>query len=259
MGRDWRLLIDGPLTGVENMSRDRAIQIAVDEGWALPTVRVYRWQRPTVTLGRFQHVAGVDASACDHHGVDVVRRFTGGRGVLHDDEVTYAVIAGIQDGVPRGVAASYRLLCSALVEAYRILGVSADLTTRDSGDVSSAACYLQTTRADLSCGARKLSGSAQVWTGSTVLQHGSFTITRDVEREAAVFSLDTGQAAHLAAATGELLEMLGRRPDVASIEEAIAEGFSSIARGRLVHGSLSDAELALASTLGQDLTVDVRP
>ncbi len=85
------------------------------------------------------------------------------------------------------------MLCGGLVEAYRELGVEAALTARPRGDGSSAACYLHATAADLSLGALKLSGSAQVWHGSTVLQHGSFIVSRDVDREARVFGLVAGR------------------------------------------------------------------
>ena len=98
------------------------------------------------------------ATSARAHGIDVVRRYTGGRGVLHDDEVTYSVVAGIGDGVPRGTSASYRLLCGGLAEAYRLLGVDAALTPRRAASGDSAACYLHATQADLSLGAAKALG-----------------------------------------------------------------------------------------------------
>ncbi len=231
------------------MARDRAVQLAVEAGEAPPTLILYRWARPTVTLGRFQKLESVDLGACERYGVDVVRRFTGGRGVLHDDELTYAVVARVEDGVPRGVAASYRYLCEALAESYRLLGVGAELTERDRGETSSGACYLQTTRADLSLGALKLSGSAQVWAGDTVLQHGSFTVSRDVEREAAVFRLDPEQAAHLSAGTATIEQATGARPSSEELERAVIAGFERALGVVLEPGELSGPELARRESL----------
>lgn len=255
MSSGWRLLIDGPTGGVENMVRDRAIQLAVESGDAPPTVRIYSWKRPTITLGRFQDVSSLDLDACDRFGVDVVRRFTGGRGVLHDDEVTYAVIGRVADGVPRGVAASYRHLCRALTIAYGLLGVDAAVTPGESGDRRTAACYLQNTRADLSAGTAKLSGSAQVWHGSTVLQHGSFTITRDSVREAAVFALSDEQSGRLQAKTATLAQLCDPAPTREQITRAAVAGFAAVAGEDLVPGELTAGELRAAGTLRRYVVV----
>lgn len=245
----WRLLVDGALDGRLNMALDRAIQLAREEGSAPPTVRLYRWVRPTVTLGKFQPIEGVDLDECARYGVDVARRFTGGRGVLHDDELTYSVVASVDDGVPRGVAASYRVLCAALVEAYTALGVAAELTSHDGTRSSSAACYLATTRADLSLGAMKLSGSAQVWHGETVLQHGSFTVSRDLGREAAVFRLANDEVAAMQARTVTLLDAMGRRPESDGLVRAVVAAFERTLDVRLVVGQLTAREAQLAGEL----------
>ena len=246
----WRLLIDdGPADGAWNMALDRAVQLAHSAGDAPPTLRLYTWIRPTVTLGRFQDVTGVDRVACADEGVDVVRRFTGGRGVLHDDELTYSIVAGLGDGVPRGTAASYRMLCAGLVEAYRELGVDAALTPRPRGDGSSAACYLHATAADLSLGARKLSGSAQVWHGSSVLQHGSFTLTRDVPREARIFRLDEADTRRLAQETATIGDSLECRPTHTCIAAAVVAGIERGLGVTLSPGSLTSAELTSAQAL----------
>lgn len=224
-GPTWRLIVDGPLEGARNMALERAVLAAHEAGDAPPTLRLYGWEVPTVSIGRFQDLSGVDLVACEQRGFDVVRRPTGGRGVLHDDELTYAVIAGVSDGVPRGVAVSYRLLSSALADAYRRLGVPAEITRRPRGPEGSAACYLHATAADLSLGAAKLSGSAQVWQHDSVLQHGSFVRSRDVEAEAAVFGLDAPAARSLAEQTVTLETALGTRPDRDSIVAAVREAF----------------------------------
>jgi len=253
----WRLIVDGPVAGAENMARDRAVQLAVEAGETPPTLRLYRWARPTVTLGRFQPIEGVDLEAARALGIDVVRRFTGGRGVLHDDELTYAVVARTGDGVPRGVAASYGHLCEPLAEAYRLMGVPAEVTRRDRHASSSSACYLSTTRADLSLGALKLSGSAQVWHGATVLQHGSFTVTRDVEREAAVFRLTADDAALLASTAATIFSATGTAPEPSSLVPAVVQAFQTSLGVTLEPGEMTARELERAADLHAEVSVSV--
>lgn len=246
----WRLVIEeSPADGGWSMALDRAIQLARQAGDVPPTLRLYRWKRPTVTLGRFQDVDGINLEACSLGGIDVVRRFTGGRGVLHDDELTYSVCAGVGDGIPRSTSASYGLLCSALAETYRILGVDAQLTLLPRGDSSSSACYLHSTRADLSLGLAKLSGSAQVWTADTVLQHGSFTRSRDMVREAAVFRLAPDAAERLASHTAVLSDVLEPTPSFEVIGDAACEGFARVLGISLVRGRITEAELSSAQSL----------
>jgi lipoate-protein ligase A len=234
------------------MALDRAVQLARRDGTVPPTLRLYEWVRPTVTLGRFQKVESVDWGFCAANGIDLVRRHTGGRGVLHDDEVTYSVIASLSDGIPRGTQLSYALLCSGLAAAYRRLGVDASLTSRPRGDGGSAACYLHATSADLSLGQRKLSGSAQVWLADTVLQHGSFTITRDIEREASAFRLTAEESARLAVETSTLSAALGADPSRESIRTAVRDGFAESLGIRLEPGEVSDREREIAMRLYEE-------
>lgn len=249
MAESWRLVIDGPVDGALNMALDRAVLLGREAGSSPPTLRLYRWRRPTATLGRFQSLDGVDVEFCDAHGIDVVRRPTGGRGVLHDDEITYSVVAGTADGVPRGTAASYRHLCAGLVATYQALGVDAALTARSRGLSHTAACYLHTTPADLSLGVAKLSGSAQVWHHDAVLQHGSFVISRDIGREARVFRLDANAAAKLADETATLVQALGAAPTVDDVIDAAVRGFADGLGIRLDPGSFNAEELERAELL----------
>jgi lipoate-protein ligase A len=231
-----------------NMALDRAVLEGRAAGTSPPTLRLYRWQVPTVSLGRFQPLAQVDLDVCGRRGFDVVRRPTGGRGVLHDDEVTYGIVAGTADGVPRGVAASYRHLSGALAEAYSLLGVPAQVTARPRGEKGSGACYLHTTPADLSLGAAKLSGSAQVWTGEAVLQHGCFVISRDVDAEADVFRLDDRRRDALGQATATLAGVLGSAPSTDAITQAFIIAVERTFGVSLEPGTFSDDERILASS-----------
>ncbi len=239
-----------------NMAIDRAVLASREKSAAPPTVRLYSWEVPTITLGRFQNAEDVDVDLAVARGVDVARRPTGGRGVLHDDEITYSFVVGTADGVPRGVAASYAHLSAALVAAYASLGVPAEVTARERGRATArGACYLHATQADLSLGAAKLSGSAQVWKGDTVLQHGSFVVTRDHALEAALFRLGPKGADALRSQATTLLEALGHRPSPASIVAAVREGVRHVFGVELVEGELSPEEIDLAESWVSEMRV----
>jgi len=242
----WRLIVDGAARGAWNMAIDRAMLTAHAAGWTPPTLRLYRWSPPAVSLGRFQSADDVDLAYCAAEGLDVCRRPTGGRGVLHDDELTYSIVAGVADGLPRGVRRSYAVLCEALAEAYRALGVDASLTARESGERGSGACYLHATAADLSLGQTKLSGSAQVWSGESCLQHGSFVVDRDVTREARAFKLDDRRTRALGRSTATIAGATGRRPAWDEIGAAVAEAVGRAFSVTLEPATLSEKELEMA-------------
>jgi len=246
---EWRLIIEDPQSGAWNMAVDRAIQVAREEDRVPATLRLYMWSEPTVTLGRFQDASSIDWSACRNLGVSVVRRFTGGRGVLHDDEITYSLVASESDGVPSGISASYRYLCRGLVAAYRRLGIEAELTERPRGSAGSAACYLRTTRADLTVASAKLAGSAQTWLGKTCLQHGSFTVARDVARESEVFCLSPNEREELSKTTATLRDLLDDLPTRDRITHEIAVGIGEGLGIELKVGELTAEEARHAESL----------
>jgi len=255
----WRLIIDGPVPGALNMALDRAVLECRSAGESPPTLRLYGWEVPTVTVGRFQPLEQVDFDACVRRGFDVVRRPTGGRGVLHDDELTYSIVAGTADGVPRGVAASYRHLSAALADAYRALGVEAELTSRQRGARGAGACYLHSTQADLSLGAAKLSGSAQVWKDDAVLQHGSFVVSRDLAAESEVFRLGAAESRELSRTTATLEESLGVRPSRESIVAAVVEAVSARLGVDLRESPFSAREQDLAASFRAGQAVITAP
>src|SRR4026208_1557525 len=125
----WDLIIDDDLDGLSNMAIDAALLEEVDSSQH-PTsvVRFDRWRRPTVSLGRNQRVdTAVDESFCAQHGVDIVHRPTGGRAVLHDDELTYAVASNDSTCFGDTIYANYKSVSEALCEAFNRLGVPAVL------------------------------------------------------------------------------------------------------------------------------------
>src|SRR5262245_62848777 len=130
MTETWRLLIDDFADSATNMARDEALAAVHASGVPPPTLRLYRWRPACLSLGRFQRGAAIDRAACARDGVQIVRRPSGGRALLHDDELTYAVIARADHPLVAGgsVVDSYRLISAALLAGLQRLGVAAELT-----------------------------------------------------------------------------------------------------------------------------------
>ena len=185
----WELIIDGAIDGISNMAIDAALLEEVEHSADPKTiVRFYGWRRPTVSLGNSQKMdKAVDADYCRAQGIDIVRRPTGGRAVLHDDELTYAVISN--DSVHFGdtIYGNYKRVSEALCLGYNRLGIPAVLapdTKRVSAGINGydAPCFLSPARYELMVDGRKIAGSAQRRIRRSFLQHGSMPITcnRDV-------------------------------------------------------------------------------
>ncbi|MEM7532415.1 MAG: lipoate--protein ligase family protein [Chloroflexota bacterium] len=192
----WRLLIDEqPRSGAANMALDQAIAEACAAGDSLPTLRFYRWQPPTITLGRHQSAADIDHIAAHRAGYDIVRRSTGGRAILHVDELTYSVTAPMTEARVQGnVMDAYLRISEALVAGLEAFGVEvekADRRVRAGKDVS-AACFEVPSAYELTAGGRKLVGSAQSRRKGYVLQHGSLPLYGDITRLIDVLALDDG-------------------------------------------------------------------
>lgn len=207
------------------MAADGALLDAVAAGDA-PALRLYRWHPPAVSLGRFQPDDDVDADACDRLGVEVVRRPTGGQGLLHGGDLTYAVAMPRPGGAAGGVDAVYGLLADALIAGLARLGVEAAVARHDGP--AGPVCFAGQQGADLRVGDRKLCGSAQVRRDGAVLQHGAILLTRlafdetDVLRPRPGVPPVTRDALRDATIT---LEELGAPSDARVVADALVEGF----------------------------------
>jgi lipoate-protein ligase A len=175
----WRLLHTPPLDGVENMAIDEALlTTARRAGWCV--LRVYTWSRPTLSVGRHQAARDVyDPLIARDLGIDVVRRLTGGRAVLHHREVTYSVAAPLVSTDP--VRTWYASVNGILTRALRALGVPAALAARNGRAAvpGSAPCFEHPAEGEVVVDGRKLVGSALVREGGALLQHGSILLEDD--------------------------------------------------------------------------------
>jgi lipoate-protein ligase A len=209
------------------MAADEALLESVAAGEP-PALRLYRWVPPALSLGRFQPDDDVDVDACARFGVEVVRRPTGGQGLLHGGDVTYAVALPRPEGAAGGVDAVYTLLAGALIDGLARIGVDAAIARHDGP--AGPVCFAGQQGADLRVGERKVCGSAQVRRDGAVLQHGSILLTRLPVVETDVLRPRPGAPvttrAELRDATVTLAE-LGAPTDVRVVADALVEGFAA--------------------------------
>ena len=248
----WRVLSHGPQDGAWNMATDEAIAQAVGAGQVPATVRFYAWGAPTVSLGCLQATQGAIAQAvCRERGVGVVRRPTGGRAVLHHDELTYSVCVPRDDFWDRAdVTESFRLLGAGLVAGLRRLGVSATLGARDnarSAEARASACFLMRRMPAVLVAEKKLVGSAQRRWDGVLLQHGSLLLGIDLEMHQAVFP-DWPRNASYGDVTS-LKALLSKLPSRSDMEQALLEGWADILHVTGCPGDLTADERDAAERL----------
>ena len=190
-GRPWWLVEAGQVTAAANMALDVGLLArAIDARQAAPLVRLYRWSPPCLSVGSKMAVPAGVLSRCRARGVVVVRRSTGGGCVLHEDDLTYSVVA--PDG-GRGVLEAYRWVAEALIAGLAELGIQASIAEHAGAGVRARPldCFAAPTGADLSVGGRKLCGSAQLRRQGWFLQHGSIPLTDTSSRRAELLGEDT--------------------------------------------------------------------
>lgn len=249
----WRLIRSGSQSGAMNMAIDDALLQAVAAGDSPPVLRLYRWQPATLTLGYAQPAGlGVDLAACRACGIDVVRRPTGGRAVLHDREATYAVIAPATSPFGPSVNECYRVVAGALRAALRSCGLPAELVPgRPRGAQGQAVCFTAAAQHELVIDGCKVAGCAQKRRGTTFLQHGSIPVDLDLDLMRRV--LPAGPEAtgdrDLRQSVGWLNRYAARTLTVDEVENALVESFADVLGIRLVASGLTPAESAAASRL----------
>jgi len=194
-----------------------------------PILRFYRWSPPSVSLGYAQRFErDVNQTACRAWGVDVVRRPTGGRAVLHEQEVTYALILAVDHPVisSRSIIQSYRVISEALGAGLARLEVPVAPVVPAPRFGTSAACFDRVGDYELAVDGRKLIGSAQARTNGVLLQHGSILLHADTEKLARVLRLPPSLTSSvLAQRLTALDEVLGRLPSFHEVVAALVQGF----------------------------------
>ncbi len=261
----WRLINTGVSDGAANLAIDEALMQSVAENRSPPTLRFYGWAPPCVSVGYSKSVRKeVDLDRCRERGYTWVRRPTGGRAILHIDELTYSVVAPQGEARVAGdIITSYRRLSLGLVEGLRTLHggvVQADRMETGSGLEKSAACFDVPSHYEVTAYGRKLVGSAQVRRNGVVLQHGALPLEGDVSRLVDVLVLPEPDRVAL---RGKLLEraialdeVVGRVVPFDEVAEALTRGFGRALNLGFTPGELTQFEREAAEGLMSRYTGD---
>ena len=229
---------------------DAPTQMAIDEAVAIArlrhgtpnTIRLYRWNPSAVSIGYFQSIEKeVNLEACKEYGVDVIRRITGGGAVYHDynGEITYSLVAPEDEAkISRDILESYRLICGAIVNGLKELGVDSEFKPVN----------------DIVSGGKKISGNAQTRRHGVILQHGTVLVDTDIHRMFQVLRVSDAKISDkLIQAVEERVTNLRRylERDVSFDEsrDALVKGFEDTLDIELVPGELTEPELQLVKEL----------
>jgi lipoate-protein ligase A len=244
----WRLLKPKVGDAFTNMAVDEAVMRARIEDRVPNTLRFYWWNPSAVSIGRFQNLTKeVHVENCKAHGVDIVRRITGGGAVYHDSkaEITYSLVAktidlGCSD---LDILSAYQKICSGINEAIKILGAKAEFHPPDPKRCP-----------NITIKGRKLSGNAQTCKKGVLLQHGTFLL--DIDHKKMFTFLKVPWAKTL----DDVLEVSKRKLTAARQElesqftteeayQALVKGFEKVLKARLVEEELTEYEKKLAEKL----------
>ncbi|MGC8604571.1 MAG: lipoate--protein ligase family protein [Desulfomonilaceae bacterium] len=263
--KTWRLLI-GEASAAMNMAIDQALLKLVAEGESPPTLRLYRWIPPAVSLGFFQRKRGPNPAVCDRLGLDVIRRPSGGRAVLHWGDLTYAIIAGTNDGIPFDADGAYRLISRGLVIGLNWLGVTSDSYDGNHDASLPTICFMRPASGEIVWQGKKFVGNAQAWSGQTLLQHGSIAIEPQIDYLTQLFKPERYPEEHfrlaIASKVTSINEIMGRSVHPDQVAEAIKIGIGEALGVSFEPGRLSPAESDMAEEISlkpaEELTRAVR-
>ncbi|MDH5266910.1 MAG: lipoate--protein ligase family protein [Candidatus Bathyarchaeota archaeon] len=245
----WRLLELEVKDAFTNMAVDEAVLSARISNTVPNTLRFYRWKPSAVSVGRFQDVFNeVYVENCRKHEVDIVRRITGGGAVYHDHvgEITYSVVVKESDLGLRDVASTYDMICKGLIEAAKILGISADF---NAGDPKKCP--------NVTINRRKISGSAQSRKKGVLLQHGTFLLDTNLEKMFTFLRVPWARTCLEVIPIAEkrltsVKEELGTSISIKEAQNALVQGFQKTFRVQPVEGRLTSYEQKLAEKLRRE-------
>jgi len=256
----WRLIQTLPASGPWNMAVDQALLESMGHSDVHPVLRLYAWNPPCLSIGYAQSIADVNRNHLTNLGWELVRRPTGGRAILHTDELTYAVIGPHSE--PRlagGVLESYRRLSGALVAALTKIGLPVQALPHPKEQLPTTSeaepiCFEQPSTYEITVHGKKLIGSAQARKKAGILQHGTLPLYGDLTRITQVLTFDREELRAIAAqrllVRAATVEHVLNQPITWKMAaDAFIAAFAEILNLSLIPTKLTSEELTRAEVL----------
>ncbi len=241
----WRLIDSGPCDAGYNMALDEALAKEAQS----PVLRFYGWSRPSVSIGCFQDADEVDLEYLLSKGMPLVRRLTGGRGILHGHELTYSFSAPVEGIFKRSLRDSYMLLGRAFAGAFEALGLEPEISRsrRPSGRTRSPLCFDSASIGEIRLSGHKVVGSAQKRWPGRFMQQGSIPFQIEISELSRVFKSGIKPGAE-DSMTGIVDVAPSLDPDV--LKAAIVSAFEDVFGIEFDRSAPTSSEEDLARELG---------
>ncbi|MGW9919238.1 lipoate--protein ligase family protein [Staphylococcus hominis] len=263
MTETWNFINTGSHDPYYNMAMDEALLNFVSRGEIDPVVRFYTWDPATLSVGYFQRLKKeIDIDKVKEKGFGLVRRQTGGRGVLHDKELTYSVIVPeSHPNMPSTITEAYRVISEGLLESFKLLGFDAYFAIPRSKEEReklkqprSAVCFDAPSWYELVVEGRKIAGSAQTRQKGVILQHGSLLQDVDVDElfDMFIFKNDRLKEKMKKAFVDKAVainDISDRHISIEEMEKAFEEGFKKGLNIEFKPLSLTENQLAEVKVL----------
>lgn len=249
---EFRFIDSDINNGYYNMALDEVLSYKISKGESLPILRFYRWNPACLSLGYFQDaLKEINFEGLKKHCIDLVRRLTGGRAVLHDIEITYSIIIPLNfDWIPNSINESYKIISFALLEGLKKLGIKASLSKKISGKIphTSSACFDAPSSYELIANGKKIIGSAQKRFNGILLQHGSIPITLDVDKLFDLLKIEPENRKEslkqlFKKNATSLSDELKYIPDIQKIKKSFYDAFSETLPIKLIDDNLKKDEI----------------
>lgn len=240
---EWRLIQDNYHDAYTNMAIDEVLLQS-----KVPVLRFYRWRPPAISIGYFQKLEEeIDLEKCRRWGIDYVRRITGGKAVLHDNELTYSfvIFTGL---MPKSVIKSYKVISRAILITLENLGLKAGMKGEVKRSQKSPLCFNDPSYYEIVVNGKKIVGSAQVRKNGKILQHGSILIDFDIEKMCSLFKSEY-KISQVRERVTSLNNELGKEIEFEDLTAVLKKGFEENFDTKLIPDELTRKENALAQEI----------
>jgi lipoyl(octanoyl) transferase len=262
----WRFIDSGNSSPSFNMALDEALLDWHSEGKIPPVIRFYGWEPATLSIGYFQKVEKeIDLEAVKTHGLGFVRRPTGGRGVLHEHELTYSVIVSEDHPeMPRTVTEAYRVISEGILKGFHQLGLEAYFAVPKTDEERSAlknprsaVCFDAPSWYELVVEGRKVAGSAQTRQKGVILQHGAILLDLDEDKLFSLFKYPSERVKERMKSAFKskavaINEISPRRITLEEAKEAFYKGFAEGLNIELESYQLTEEELDYVNKIAKE-------